>query len=255
MQLLQVKTLLLLGFGISFSTLSYSQGNAPQGMAAQQNLQTLTDGKTFSSVRVFDNRYEGVKGSPYYTTAWVPGKIEIKTGNTGKTQVFNDLQLKYDVYSNYLLAVIPQSKDTLQLSTTPVISFTLGIPSGSGDLVFKRFKEAQALDPALGESFFGVLYNGENNKPTLVKRVAKKKIEANFKGAYSAGQTYDEIVDETQYYVVSDGKMQRVKLNKKSIQEAFPSQADKIKNFISSNKLAMSSEADLIKVVAYIQSI
>ncbi|WP_210464928.1 hypothetical protein [Rufibacter roseolus] len=248
------KSLCVFTLGLTYSALGFSQTNAPQGMAAQMNLNTLAAGGNAANVRIFDNRYEGVKGSPYFMEAWLPGEIEIKAGNTGKTELFKDLKLKYDVFSNLLVAVIPQTKDTLQISTLPVISFRMEAPAGD-KLEFRRIKEARELDPALADAFFAVLYDSQNGKATVVKRIAKKKIEANFKGPYSAGQTYDEIVDETSYYVVANGKMKKVKLNKKSLLEAFPEKADQIKSFISSQKLAMSSEADLVKAVTYYQSI
>ncbi|WP_210488949.1 hypothetical protein [Rufibacter aurantiacus] len=251
---INAKSLFVFTLGLTYSTLGFSQTNAPQGMAAQMNLNTLAAGGNAANVRIFDNRYEGVKGSPYFMEAWLPGEIEIKAGNTGKTELFKDLNLKYDVFSNLLVAVIPQTKDTLQISTLPVISFRMEAPAGD-KLEFRRIKEARELDPALADAFFAVLYDSQNGKATVVKRIAKKKIEANFKGPYSAGQTYDEIVDETSYYVVANGKMKKVKLNKKSLLEAFPEKADQIKSFISSQKLAMSSEADLVKAVTYYQSI
>ncbi|KAA3438136.1 hypothetical protein [Rufibacter hautae] len=251
---INAKSIFLFTLGLTYSALGFSQTNAPQGLDAQMNLNRLASGAT-SNVRVFDNRYEGVKGSPYFLESWAPGEIEIKANNTGKTEVIKDLKLKYDVFSNLLVAVIPQSKDTLQIGTQPVISFRLDVPTGDNKLEFRRIKEARELDPALSDAFFAVLYDSQNGKATVLKRIAKKKIEANFKGPYSAGQNYDEIVDETSYYVVANGKMKKVKLNRKSLLEAFPEKADQIKSFISSQKLAMSSEADLIKAVTYYQSL
>ncbi|ALJ00598.1 hypothetical protein DC20_18490 [Rufibacter tibetensis] len=216
------------------------------------NLQAVARGD--ANVQMFDNRYQGVKGSPYYLDQWVPGSLVMKVGNTGKSESFTGLQLKYDVFSNLLLAVVPQTKDTIQFGISPIISFNLDL-SGGGPISFTRIKEAQSLDANLRDAFFGVLYTDATGNTSLVKRIVKKKIDANFKGPYSSGQAYDEIVDETLYYVVANGKMQRVKMNRKSVMEAFPEHAEKLKSYISSQKLAMNSEGDLIKVVSYYQSL
>ncbi|MBC3539710.1 hypothetical protein ACFSC6_21525 [Rufibacter sediminis] len=249
------KVFSLLLVGVTYGTTGFAQTTAPQGMAAEMNLKILASGGSATTATVFDDRYQGVKGSPFYVDAWVPGQVEVKAGNTGKTQVFQDLKLKYDVFSNLLLAVMPQSKDTLVLNTTPVISFHLELPTGGTPLEFRRIKEARELDPALGNEFFAVLHDSKDGKVALVKRAAKKKVAADFKGPYSSGQAYDEIVNETNYYLVANGKMQRVKLNKKSVLEVFPEKADVLKAYMSAQKLAMSSEADLLNVVQYYQSL
>ncbi|GGK68061.1 hypothetical protein ACD591_16795 [Rufibacter glacialis] len=249
------KTLAFLAIGVASSTVAVGQTSTPIGTDAQMNLNALATSPATSNVRMFDNRYQGVKGSPYFLEAWVPGTVELKTNNTGKSEVFKDLRLKYDVFTNLLFAVLPQTKDTIQFSTAPVLTFSLELPTNPSPLLFTRLKEAKALDPALAESFFAVVLDSEGGKAKLVKRVAKSKIEANFKGAYSSGQAYDELIDETQYYVVANGAMRRVKLNRKSVLEALPDQAEKLKSFISSQKIAMNSETDLIKVVAYSQTL
>jgi hypothetical protein len=250
------KSVLTLGLGLACSSLSFSQTSTPIGAAAQMNLNTLASkGINSAGVIAFDNRYEGMKGSPYYQDGFVSGLIELKVGNTGKTEVYKGVKLKYDVYSNLLVAVLPDSKDTLQITTTPLLSFSLENPLNGKLTTFKRVKEAQALDANLGDTFFAILHESPDGKSTLVKRVYKNKIEANYKGGYSAGTTYDELVSETQYYVVTNGKMQKIKLNKKSLGEAFPAHADKVKSYISSQKLSMSTEADLVNVMAYVQTL
>ena len=255
MPLFSTKPVFLLALGLTFSTAGFAQ-TSTTGIAGQANLQALANLGTGSNLAVgFDNRYQGIKGNPYFLDLFVPGYVEIKSGNTGKSEVFKDVRLKYDVFSNALQAVLPQTKDTIQFSTTPVISFSLEMPTTGGAIVFKRFKEAQALDQNLREAFFAVLHESPDGKVALVKRISKKKIDANFKGPYSAGQTYDEIIDETQYYVVANGSMQKVKLNRKSIVEALPNQADKLKAYIASQKLAMINEEDLVKVVSFYQSL
>ncbi|WP_148041394.1 hypothetical protein [Rufibacter immobilis] len=245
------KALLVVGLCCSWTTFSYGQGNTPMGLAGQTNVQSLGRLGGAGSTVVFENRYQGVKGSPYFWDVWAPGKVIVKSGNSDKNEVFANIKLKFDAYSNLLVAVIPQTKDTLQFGTAPIISFTLQHPIVGNSIDFRRIKEAQAIDPALSDAFFAVLTESTDIKTSLVKRVLKKKIDANFKGGYSAGQTYDEIVDESQYYIVHNGKMQRVKINRKSLLDVFPSQADKLKAYIVSNKLAMSSEADLIQVLQY----
>jgi hypothetical protein len=57
-------------------------------------------------------------------------------------------------------------------------------------------------------------------------------------------------MDKNKYYAVIDNKLTEFKNNKKSL-EVFGSKADKIQEYISTNKLDLKLEADLIKVFAY----
>ena len=66
-----------------------SQENA--GIEGQENLNLLGSGSNGSMVRTFDDRYEGVRGSPFFIEEWAEGEIR---GSNGK--IYTDLQLKYN---------------------------------------------------------------------------------------------------------------------------------------------------------------
>ncbi|MBA9077381.1 hypothetical protein [Rufibacter quisquiliarum] len=246
-----LKPVMTMSLAMGFTLLAQGQTSSPVGMNAQLNLQALNRGSD-SNVRLFDNRYQGMKGNPYFVNSWLPGSLVLKTDNTGKTEKYSNVLLKFDVYGNHLAAVIPGSKDTVLFSTSPVVSFHLEAPTNSQPILFKRVPEAKAIDTKLADVFFAVLYDG---KSQLLKRVNKKKIEANFKGPYSAGQTYDELVDEVQYYVLANGKLERVKLNRKSLLEAIPDKAEKVKSWMTAQKVNIDKEEDVVKVLTFYDSL
>ncbi|MFC6999674.1 hypothetical protein [Rufibacter roseus] len=241
---------------IGFSSFSFAQTNAPavDGSAGQMTVTYLQSLGNYHSpgVQGFDNRYQGMNGHPYFVDVWLPGKLEVQIGNTQKTQPFTGLKLKYDVYSNQLGAIIPATKDTLLLSTDVVKSFQMELPGYDQMVEFRKYPQAAALDPKLANTFFAILHQGN---ATLLKGAGKLKIDANYKGAYSANQPFDQLVDQVHYFVLNNGQMQKVKLNRKSILNALVDQEEKLKDYLKKEKLSLNTEQELIKVIAYYNSL
>lgn len=200
----------------------------------------------------FDNRYQGIRGTPYFLDSWVPGSLMIKKNNFGATEEVKNLLLKYDVHGNQIAAVIAESKDTLLVNASFISSFRLNLPGYDKSIEFRAIPEAHLVNPKLADAFFAVLFDG---KTKFVKGVSKTFVPANFKGGYSAGISYDELAEETQYYFLSGGQMFKTKLNRKALLDAMPAQQEKLKSFISSQKLAMNTEADFIKVLGYLETL
>ncbi|AMM52219.1 hypothetical protein TH61_14900 [Rufibacter sp. DG15C] len=234
--------LLLLG------TSSFAQ-NTLSGLTAQNNVNAAAGGSMFQT---FDNRYEGVRGNPYFVDAWLPGSITIKKNNVGSTEEFKNLKVKYDVHGNQVAAVVPETKDTILINANIISSFKVEMPPHAAPIEFRTLPGARTADPKLTDIFFAVLYDG---KTKLVKSVSKQFIKANFKGGYSAGNAYDELVDQSQYYLVAGNGLVKTKLTKKALLEALPAQQEKLKGFIASQKLLMNTEADFIKVLAYTETL
>ena len=69
------------------------------GNDTQENLFKLGGTDAASGVvRKFDNRYEGVKGTPFYIDAWSKGAIILEND-----QRIDNVQLKYNVYEDELI--------------------------------------------------------------------------------------------------------------------------------------------------------
>ncbi|GAA4297862.1 hypothetical protein [Nibribacter koreensis] len=223
--------------------------NTVIGLAAQNNVKAAASGSLFQT---FDNRYEGVRGTPFFMDAWLPGSILIKKNNSGATEEFKNLKLKYDVHGNQLAAVVSETKDTILINANIISSFKVEIPPYTNPVEFRTFTAARSLDAQLVDVFFAVLHDGHNK---LLKSVTKRFVKANFKGGYSAGNSYDELVEEAQYYLLNDDRMVKTKLTRKALVEALPAQQEKIKAYITSQKLAMNSEADFISVLAHLDAL
>src|SRR4030043_62529 len=79
------------------------------------------------------------------------------------------------------------------------------------------------------KSFVQILYNGETR---LLLKHKKQFIKADYQGAYSTGNKYDEYLDDKDYYLVKDdGVYRKIKLNKKSVLSALEDSRAALKEY------------------------
>ncbi|TGE29098.1 hypothetical protein [Hymenobacter metallicola] len=159
--------------------------------------------------------------------------------------------LKYDVLNRRLLMrPVSRPNDSLQLDDKLVAGFEIEEPadglSPARRRLFRRFSEAAT--PAQRADYVEVLHEGNY---VLLKHYDKTLRKANFQGAYSSGQRYDEIEDKLTYYLRRpDGSLTPVKLVAKAMQTAAPALAATLKSTPDAEKA--KTEADWVKLWATI---
>lgn len=211
----------------------------PTGPEAEQNLNTLGANNASTVVRSFDNRYQGMRGSPYLFNHWIPADI---TYANNKTQT--DVPVKYDVYANQLVMRRPQGDSVVIVSL--VSGFLLKDVNSGKNRVFSRFKDTPTNDPSLKEEFLEVLYEG---KTALLVRYDKTLLKASYQGAYNANRPYDELQDEKSYYLRKpDQTLVKTKLNKKQLLEHLGATAE-LKKWVDTEKLDLKKEADAVRLL------
>jgi hypothetical protein len=221
------------------ATLSLSAQTQPSGYDAQQNMNAVGAGGV-TAVRAFDNRYEGVHGSPYLFPYWCNADIEL-AGN----QVHADVPVKYDVYLNQLVMRRPQG-DSVVILPGLVAGFVMKDVISGKNHVFRCFTNAKTDDATLKYEYFEVLHNGA---VVLLTRYDRKLVKASYQGAYNAGRPFDELMPEKSHYLKkADGTFVKLKLGKKALLEHLekPDEAEKI---IKSQKLDLKKEADAVKLL------
>lgn len=230
----------VLGLSLCLPLFGQSLGNVEK----QQNLEALGQTGNQGIVRTFDNRYEGVRGTPYLFNDWVKGAVILRDST-----MIDDVFLQYDAYQGELLAK-RNNKEAITIDKNQVRGFRIGKP---GIKNFSHFSKAQYLDEfqeAEPEQFVQILYDGPSALYALHK---KGLIKANYKGAYSAGKAYDEFTKtSTQYYLRSpEGIFVKVKPTKKDLLKIFSSDQKKVKEFIEKNNLVLEESTDLVKVAMF----
>jgi hypothetical protein len=211
---------------------------------AQQNLEDLGRSNNLGMVWSYDDRYEGVKGSPYYSEEWCEATI----GYNNK--VVDKIVAKYNVYENVIIYRNSEGK-IFKLEPNNINSFTLKDSLTQRMLTFKKADNLQAM-PA--NRFVLQVYDGK--RVQLILLPEKIKFKADYKASYSSGRKFDEIKDVKTYYFISGlGPHQKVKLTKKSLLQLLADKKNIIEPYLQKENIDAGSEEGWIKVLAYYETL
>ena len=208
-------------------------------------------GKNFSqaSVQTFDERYEGVKGSPLLLDQWAPGKVILRDG-----KVFANVELKYDLYRDELVVKHPYDGAVIPDKRT-ITRFSLRAEQPNDSLNFIQVDYLPNYRKFPPNHFAQVLY-GNLSDPTTSTLLAvhnKKLIKANFEGAYSANRPYDEFSEiMTSYYLIKpDGRSYRLKPTLKSVRRSLSDKKAAISAFLDKESINPENPDDLAQLIEY----
>ncbi|WPP49675.1 hypothetical protein [Catalinimonas niigatensis] len=234
----------LLFFLLSFLPISLSAQDM-SNPAKQQNLDNLAKDGYSGMVQTYDTRYEGVKGSPYLTKNWLEGKVELEEGRS-----ITNIELLYNVYTDELIGR-NKGKKPVVIDRGMVRSFTMGKKDNAnmGDFIKVDYLDYQ-LEDVKEHQYVQELYKGETALYAVNKKLLKK---ANYEGAYSAGEKYDEFsaLQADYYFVNPEGEVYKFKPNKRSVVRAMKDKKEAISNYIEVENLNLNERDDLVKLVMY----
>ncbi len=193
-------------------------------------------------INAIDNRYEGLRGTPYFLPEWHKGQIEMVAGPH-----YQEVPIKFDAYRQHLILLRPRSgNDSIIVNASQVKSFQFRNDAGQV-YTFRRIPTAKTNDEALKEGYFLVLYQ---DKSALLKRIVKTIKTADYKNPYSEGTRYDEFRNAVSYYILKpDQTLEKVKLSDKAIIDALGAHTDELKAFAKQNNLSGKTENDAIQLV------
>lgn len=181
----------------------------------------------------FDDRYEGVKGTPLLYDDWMEGNLFLKDNRWVR-----NIKMNLDIHDGFLYILTPENGQIFTLSNEEINEVHLF--SEGETILFQKFSPEQfdkKIDP---EILFEVLAQGEYFFLKLSKKLFRK---ADFQGAYSADRRYDEFIPDSTYYLTNqNGKFEKIKLNKKSLTKIFPDQKTKIQEIVKNNNLSDGEE-------------
>jgi hypothetical protein len=205
---------ILLFVVVVFCFSSFAQGL--EGSDANFNLGSAET----NMFRSFDNRHQGLKGYPTLYERFVTGDVYLFNGASAK-----NIRINYDAFTGELLMMTESTNKIMVLRSESVKSFTLKDESGQGT----QFVNVP------GAGFYEPVHEGRNS---LYIRHEKRVEKANYGGAYNYNaRLHDEFVGETSYYLkMGNGKPEKFKLNKKSIQAAYNSQSSQVKAYFKEKK-------------------
>jgi hypothetical protein len=102
-------------------------------------------------------------------------------------------------------------------------------------------------------TYFEVLNDGDNMK--LLKKDIKKFMEAKAaENSYSSSKPA-KFVLESDYYLYDSSSIREIKLNKKALLVELDDKKSDVTKFIKLNKLKLKSEDEVVKLIAYYNSL
>lgn len=217
-------------------------------MSAQVQDQRITehDLQSFSSgqptlLTNMDALYEGVKGTPYFIEDFETGDIYFLDG----TEIAQ-INIRYNIYKDELEFRNSTSGMIFVIDRKRIKAFVL---NESGDSAYFEYFNLKPDKPG-EKSLVQVLNKGETR---LLLKHKKQFIQADYKGAYSSGEKYDEFQDDKDYYLVKDDNetVQRIRLNKKSVLKALGDNQSVLKEFSLMKKIDFSNPGDIVKLLEF----
>jgi hypothetical protein len=222
-----------------------------QTVIDQQNLLNLGDrtGKTDGTlIYTRSGSYYGIMGTPYLNDKWSPATISTLDGRKHQ-----NTPVMYNAHYDLIEAVV--GKDTLILDSRLIREIELPVVDKDGLRVAKLrngFTEPkEKIEPT---NFFEIMYEG--SKITLLRKHYKHLKPSNFDPAYNTGSKFDEFILQTTTYVKTpNGKISKLKANKKGILELTGDKSKQVDSFVSKEKLKFNVDADLILIFSYYEGL
>lgn len=222
-------------------TTAYAQ--VIEGNDAQENLDKIGSITTeIGLVRKFDNRYEGVKGSPFYIDEWLPGTLVLKNGRS-----VDDVKIKYNMYEDELLLLDPKS-GALYVDRDSISSFTIENASNTEKFVISRHPKKDV------SQYYRVVHPGD---PMLLEHTNVVYEKADYQGGYSNQKTFDEFKKYEAFYALSknDAVPQKIKSGANAVSKLFGEKQPMVKKYINMEMLDCRKLPDLVKVFRYAETI
>ena len=229
----------LLMFAIAYLPLAAIAQQVVSNAFTEQELRNLGNITPYSpGVTGFDNRYEGVKGSPYWYDTWQNGYVVIQ----GKGKLDKSIPLQLDLYNQVVYFRI-DDKVTGTLPAKSVQSVIL--ENGS---TWRSFPEADVTGKKSEKwKFYRVLHQDKYLLLVAADKILKK---ADYQGAYSADRRYDEFLMEEGYYLSADQKsFEKIKLKSKQVPGFFPGREARVQSLIKKNGWDTETEAGFVQLL------
>lgn len=232
---------------LSFSAIQAQNDSIPKSKIIYNQFDWLDLGNmrpTSVGARAFDNRYEGVKGTPFWRDDFAAARVELKTGNSNERSLIPEAQVMLNLEDYELIVRVPNQDQQITFRCDQVASITFA----DDPVSFQGFSTQDVFPETRDCGFVQVLYSGA---VTLLKVSTKLFEKADYKGAYSSDKRYDEYRLDTRYWIASrpGAEFERIRLAKRPILKALPAYEDQIKKLMKQENLDPGKEADLIKIL------
>jgi hypothetical protein len=186
----------------------------------------------------FDDRYEGVKGTPLLFDDWKTGNLFLKDNSWVR-----NLKLNLNVHDNILYLLTAENEEIFAIPNQEISE--VHIISDAGTRIYRNYLPEQFDKKIKPDLLFEILAQGEYTFLKLSKKLFK---EADYKAAYSADRRYDEYVSSTIYYLShKEEPFVKIKPTRKNLQKLFPKKKNQIREI--AERSGFSEGEELVMLV------
>ncbi len=220
----------------------------PAGIDPEQNLRTLGNLSPYSAGAVgFDNRYEGIQGSPYLFDDWTMGSIKFVKQDTFSMPVKMNVDL---ITQTVVVKLRDGSVGEITASYVQALKIADVHLKTSREFLVAREGEIEGIK-SVRLKFYEVLHKGSFN---LLKSNQKQFKKADYTGAYSTDRRYDEFVTEVKYWLQPPGKpYEKVNLRRKDIEKVLSGYENQVAEIIKKQKLNLNAEEDIVHLLEFLE--
>lgn len=185
---------------------------------------------------IMSQKYIDLEGSPYLKESWTKAYVRLKHSSNPSL-----IQVKYDLVEDQLL--FKNSKlDVAMEFIDQVIEFRLLLEDNRSSSYKSGYKP---IDGNTEKNFYQILYDGNTQ---LLKRKLKKIIEDR---PYNSAVTIKSFQEVELYYIAKANEPIKIKKDKKQILSVLNDRTVELEKYIQQYKLNVKEEEDLIKLIAY----
>jgi hypothetical protein len=226
---------LLLCFSLFIVLLSHAQKNtiSTTGKWGQQIFISDVNGQAFT------NKYDGITGSVYDHNEYQLAKITLKDG-----RVYNDVKARINLLEHEVNFIASNGQEGY-LGKGMATELIYTVPKEVDDDLKVYQCGFPPIDNQNRISFYQILING---KTSLLKSVYKTIQERNND---LSGERYKEFATYENMYLLKEGVMVRIKKDKSSLLALLKDKNQAVQKYIDDQKLNLKSEAHLIALVKY----
>jgi len=188
-----------------------------------------------------EQNYGDVKGSPYVFEEWNSGTVQTTKG------IFNNVKIKYSELEDQLF--FKNKEDQTMQFADPVKDFTISYKKDDKDLLAHYRNGYTNISGLNNNAYFEILADG---KYQLLKKTTKKVKQETVYGSTESNKSF---MITTRYYIETPERGILIKKDKKSILAALSNKQAELDTYAKSNNIDFKNDDDLIKLIAYYNSL
>ncbi|MGI4022270.1 MAG: hypothetical protein ACRYFA_12255 [Janthinobacterium lividum] len=205
------------------------------------NVKAQSSQTTLGGVVFKEQNFSDVKGSPYVFGDWTISTVQTSNG------IYNNINIKYSELDDQVY--FKNKEQEMMQFADPVKDFIFSYKQNDKQVLAHYRNGYTNIAGSSSSAFFEVLVEG---KVQLLKKTTKKVREEVVYGSTVSNKSF---LTTTRYYIITPEKGILVKKDKKSVLTALSIKQNELEDYTKKNNIDFKKDDDIIKVIAYFNSI